>query len=86
MTLLGRVLGRGSLRSTRLWFWINRLSTLNMAAEAEAHRGKHFLSEGVILPRAETGEQRSRDHFGWHRFFDGGLDRPSAFARILDEA
>ena len=62
------------------------LAGLDMAAEAEAHRGQQLLAERVVLARAEAGEQRGGQHVGRHRFLDRRLDGPAALAGIRDMA
>ena len=57
-----------------------------MSAEAQAHGREHLFAEGVLLPRAEAGVERRREHVGRDRFLDRGLDGPATLARILDEA
>jgi hypothetical protein len=39
----------------------------------------------VILPQAETREHRRGDHIRRACFLDRGINRPPAFARIVDE-
>ena len=60
--------------------------TLDVSAEAQPHGREHLFAEGVLLPRAEPGIERRREHVGRNRFLDRGLDGPPALARILDEA
>src|SRR5580700_3329314 len=86
MALLCRVLRGRAPRVFWLWFGVDRLLTLDVAAEAKAHGREHLFAEGMLLPRAEPGEQRRRDHIRWDRLLDRGLHRPSAFARVLNEA
>ena len=81
MALLGCVPRRRvTLQILWLWLGVSRLLTLDMAAEAEAFAG------GMLLPRAETGVERRRDHVSRNRFLDRGLNRPAALAEILDQA
>ena len=40
----------------------------------------------VVLPRAEARVERGRQHVGRHRLLDRRLDRPAAFAGIVDAA
>ena len=87
MALLGGVrCRRVALQILGLWFGVDGLVSLDVAAEAEAHGREHLFAERVLLPRAETGEQRRREHVRRHRFLDRGLDRPAALAGILHEA
>src|ERR1700680_3625675 len=62
------------------------LLALDVPAEAKAHGREHLFAEGVLLPRAEPGEQCRSDHIRRDRFLDCGLDGPATLARILDEA
>src|SRR5258708_4778593 len=81
MALLGGVPGRGA----GLRFGIGRLLAFDVSAEAEAHGGEHLFAEGVLLPRAETREQRRGEHVRRNRLLDCGLDGPATLARILHE-
>src|SRR5579864_1678028 len=85
MALRGGVLCRRmNLRFFRLRFRVNGLITLDMPAEAETHRREYLFSEGMFLPRAESGVQRSREHVCRDRLLDRGLDGPATLAGILD--
>ena len=75
-----------TLRICALWFGIDRLLTLNMPAEAEAHRREYFLAKGVLLSRSEAGEECGSNHIRRDRFLDRSLDRPATFTQILNEA
>ena len=68
-----------TLRIYVLWFGIDRLLTLNMPAEAEAHGREHLFAEGMLLPRPEAGEKRGSNHIRRNRFLDRSLDRPATF-------
>src|SRR4051812_313819 len=59
---------------------------LDVAAELVAHSGEHLVAEGVLLARAEAVEQRRRENVDGYGFLDGGLHRPSPFARIFHGA
>ena len=59
---------------------------LGVAAEPVPHRRQQALGEGVLLARAEAGEERGGEDVGRHPALDRGGDRPAALARILDEA
>ena len=85
MVLLG---GLSCCRATLPWLWfgVNGLLTLNVAAEAKAHGRKRLFAEGLLLPRGETGVERRGDHVRRDRFLDRDLDRPATLSRILDEA
>src|SRR5664280_3892286 len=86
MTLLrGVPCCRVTLRFFRLWFGVDRLLTLDMSAESEAHRRKHLFTESVLLPRAETGVESTGEHIYRDRLLDRGLDRPATLTGILDE-
>ena len=51
MALLGGVLcRRATLRILWLWFGVNRLLTLEVPTEAEAHGRKHLFAERMLLP------------------------------------
>src|ERR1700722_19082917 len=71
--LLGGVPGLGAC----LQFGIGRLLALNVPAEAEAHGGEHLFAEGVLLPGAETREQRRGEHVGRYRLLDSVLGGPA---------
>src|SRR5579864_761282 len=88
-----------SLRSLRFPQRTQRLKALDLGALLSLdralfdvstkflpHCGKHLLRKRMLLPRAETHEQRRGQHIRWHRFVDRCLDRPAAFARILHES
>src|SRR3984893_2066266 len=77
---------RVTLRLRRLWFGVNGLVTLDVAAEAEAHGRQHPFPEGVLLPRAEPCIERRGEHVRRDRLLDRGLDGPATLAGILDEA
>ena len=57
-----------------------------VAAELVAQRGEHAPRERVAIARIEAAEQRHGDDRRRHVLVDGGLDRPAAFARIVDPA
>src|SRR6185312_12372559 len=85
MALLRGVLCRRMiLRLLRLRFRINRLATLDVAAEAEPHRRKHLFSEVVLLARTEAGIERRGEYIRRDRLLDRGLDGPATLAGILD--
>src|SRR5437879_9041169 len=63
----------------RLWFGINRLVTLDVATEAEAHGREHLLSKGVFLPRAESDIQRRGNYVCRDRLLDCSFHRPATF-------
>src|SRR5579864_2807746 len=77
---------RAALRSCRLWFGVDGLAALDVPAEAGAHGREHLFSEGVLLPRAESGVECRGEHVRRDRFLDRGLDGPATLAGILDEA
>src|SRR5450432_3582472 len=58
----------------------------DVSAELLPHGRKNFVGEGMFLARAKTRIQRGCQHFRWNCFFNGSLDGPSSFARILHEA
>jgi hypothetical protein len=52
---------------------------LQLDAETETYGRQHLFAEGgVILSRAEMGEQRRGDHIGRDGFLDCDFDRPAA--------
>ena len=57
-----------------------------MPTEFLPHRREHLFRERVLLAGAEANVQSSGQDIGRHGLFNGGLDRPAAFARILHEA
>src|SRR5260370_34849541 len=57
-----------------------------VAAELVTQRGEHAPRERIRIARVEPTEQRQRDHRRRDVLVDGGLDRPPAFARIVDPA
>src|SRR6188768_1764590 len=65
-------------------FWGAR--ALDVAAELTPHRGKKPVGEIVVIARAETREQRRREHGHGHARVDGGVDRPTALPGIRDFA
>ena len=58
----------------------------DMAAELVAHGREQLLAEAVLDARAEARIERGGQHIGRHGLLDRGVDRPAAFAGILDEA
>ena len=61
----------------------HRLLYLHMTAELLAHRGEYFFSKSVVLAGSETNVERGGENLRGDGFFDGGVDGPAAFARIL---
>ena len=60
----------------------HRLSCgLDVAAELVAHRREQLVAEGVLLARAEAGEQRGGEHVGRHRLLDRRLRSSSGLRR-----
>src|SRR6185312_3354674 len=57
-----------------------------VAAELVAQRGEHLGAVGIVLARAEPGQQRERDHRCRDVVVDGFLDGPASLARIGDVA
>src|SRR6185312_5026315 len=87
MTLLRGLAGcRAALRLVRLRFRLDRFLAFDMSAEAEAHGREHLFAERVLLPRTESGVQRTREHVGGDGLLDRGLDGPAALTGILDKA
>jgi hypothetical protein len=63
-----------------LRFRLGGFLPFNVTAETEANGWPHLFAEGVILSRAEAGEQRRGDHIGRDGFLDYGFDRPADLA------
>src|SRR5450432_992281 len=57
-----------------------------MPTEPEAHCREHLFPEGMYTPGAESRKQRRGENVSWDCLLDCCLDRPAAFARILDKA
>src|SRR5687768_14751886 len=62
----------------------NGSSSYGMATELVAEGGEQPVREGVVTARAEPREEGGRDGRRRHGFLDGVLDRPAAFAGVLD--
>src|SRR5690349_12692812 len=60
--------------------------TLDVPAELLPQRRQDLLGERRLLAGAEPGVERGRQHVRRHVLVDRGLDRPAAFAGVVDEA
>ena len=55
-----------------------------MPAELGTQRAEHSARSPGVVVAGKAGEQRVGDHWGGGALFDGGLERPAAFAAIGD--
>src|SRR6267142_3639566 len=59
---------------------------LDVPAKLLAHGAQKLFGKGMVLARAEARIQSRRQHIDGNRRIERGLDRPAAFAGILDLA
>src|SRR5512143_1594127 len=79
---LSSLLNSGLAFRLRCGLWLRLL----VAAKTGTHRRENLFGEGMVLARAEAGEQRRGQHFRRHRFVDRRVHGPASLAGIFHEA